>query len=84
MSDVCWIIKGVLEGRVYGPTEVADLQHIKVVEDVLGFNITMDNVVAMQVSYTADNLPKIKWREVFFKMIFFANLLKKTTICYKF
>jgi hypothetical protein len=54
------MIKGVLEGRVYSPAKVADLQHIEVIKDVLRFDITMDDVIAVQVTHSTNYLSEVK------------------------
>lgn len=83
-QNVClWlsINEELLNGGVNGPPEIADLQDIEAVQDVLGLDVPMDDIVAVQVSDAAGHLPEIVARQILGEVGLLPNLLEQTSVC---
>ena len=76
MSGVGWVNSQLLDRRVYRPSEITDLQNIEAVENILGFYVTMDDAVAVEVSDAAGYLPEIVAGLVLWEVVLGPDLLE--------
>lgn len=55
-----WVKACLLEGRVGCPSEIAKFKYVEAIENVLRFDISMDDIEAVQVADCSCDLPEIE------------------------
>ena len=75
-----WIKELLLNWRINGPAKVANLQHVKAVENVFRFDIAMDHTIAMKIPNSACDLSEIIAGIVLGEVVFCSDFSKKTAV----
>ena len=76
MSAFDCINGSLLEGRVGGPSKIAQFENTETVKNILRFDISMDDIKAVKIPHSARNLSEVERSQVLFTVVSVPNFLE--------